>query len=181
MDAGPSDALRRCCWRIGCALPLLTLSLSSHAVDRGAIAVIVYFTHEIAAGLWIGAILGLWLCVACGSFDAHWLTQICPRVSRLAGWTVGILVLSGFYTAYYALTADPNRLIYTAYGQTLVVKVFAAILVLLIGAYNRFFLIPTIVRSSSRTALVRNVGIESILLIGILGLAALLANTPPAH
>ena len=163
------------------ALLLLLTSLSSHAIDRGAIAVIVYFIHEIAAGLWIGAILGLWLCVACGSFDAHWLEQTCPRVSRLAGWTVGVLVLSGLYTAYYALAAEPGRLIYTAYGQTLVVKVFAAILVLLIGAYNRFFLIPTIIKSSSRTALVRNVGIESVLLIGILGLAALLANTPPAH
>jgi putative copper export protein len=37
---------------------LLLLSFSSHAIDRGALAVIVYFIHEVAAALWIGAILG---------------------------------------------------------------------------------------------------------------------------
>jgi putative copper export protein len=42
-------------------------------------------------------------------------------------------------------------------------------------------LIPAIVKSSSRAALLRNVGIESIMLVGVLGLAALLANTPPVH
>ncbi len=54
-------------------------------------------------------------------------------------------------------------------------------LVLLIGAYNRYWLMPAVSESSAQASLLRNVGIESILLIGVLGLAALLANTPPAH
>src|SRR6266545_881380 len=43
--------------------PLLLLfdALSSHATDRELMAVAVYFVHEIAAGLWIGALLGLWI------------------------------------------------------------------------------------------------------------------------
>ena len=43
-----------------CGLLLLG-SLSGHAIDRGALAVVVYFAHEVAAALWIGAILGLWV------------------------------------------------------------------------------------------------------------------------
>jgi putative copper export protein len=42
-------------------LLLLFAALCSHAADAGVIAVVVYFLHEIAVGLWIGALLGLWI------------------------------------------------------------------------------------------------------------------------
>jgi putative copper export protein len=167
-----------------CALAgalLLLGSISGHAIDKGNIAVAIYFVHEVAAALWIGAIVGLWLGVVSGRLGADWVRLTAPRVSRLAGWTVAILILSGLYTAYYALGEDPNRLIYALYGRILVLKICAASLVLLIGAYNRYFLLPKLAEAPSRDALLRNVGLESTLLIGILGIAALLANTPPAH
>ncbi|MGH7914006.1 MAG: CopD family protein [Candidatus Binataceae bacterium] len=165
---------------VACVL-LLLVSLSSHAIDRGTIAIVVYFTHEVAAALWIGAILGLWFGAVRGKLGSGWILQAAPRVSSVAGWTVTVLILSGLYTGYYSLGADPHRLIDSAYGRTLVDKVCAAMLVLLIGAYNRYWLIPTLSESSARESLVINVGVESVLLIGVLGLAALLANTPPVH
>jgi copper resistance protein D len=165
---------------VACALLLLG-SFSSHAIDRGRIAVIVYFTHEVAAALWIGAILGLWFGAVRGKLGSAWILQAAPRVSGVAGWTVTILIMSGLYTAYYSLGADPHRLIDAAYGRTLVDKVCAAMLVLLIGAYNRYWLMPTVSESSAQRSLLRNVGVEFVLLVGVLGLAALLANTPPAH
>ena len=106
---------------VACTLILL-VSLSSHAIDRGAIAVIVYFIHEVAAALWIGAILGLWFGAVRGGLGSAWVLQTAPRVSSVAGWTVTILILSGLYTAYYSLGADPHRLIDAAYGRTLVDK-----------------------------------------------------------
>jgi len=165
---------------VACTLILL-VSFSSHAIDRGTIAVIVYFIHEVAAALWIGAILGLWFGAVRGKLGSAWVLQTAPRVSSVAGWTVTILILSGLYTAYYSLGTDPHRLIDAAYGRTLVDKICAAMLVLLIGGYNRYWLMPAVSESSAQASLLRNVGIESILLIGVLGLAALLANTPPAH
>src|SRR5579863_9274135 len=89
-----------------CGLLLLG-SLSGHAIDRGAFAVVVYFTHEAAAALWIGAILGLWVGAARGKLGSDWVLRTAPRVSGVAGWTVTILILSGLYTAYYSLGADP--------------------------------------------------------------------------
>ena len=160
---------------------LLLLSFSSHAIDRGRIALIVYFTHEVAAALWIGAILGLWFGAVRGQLGSGWIQRTAPRVSSVAGWTVATLILSGLYTAYYSLGADPHRIIDSAYGRTLVEKVCAAMLVLLIGAYNRYYLLPTVSETSAQETLLRNVGLESLLLIGVLGLAALLANTPPVH
>jgi copper resistance protein D len=165
---------------VACALLLLG-SFSSHAIDRGKIAIIVYFAHEVAASLWIGAILGLWFGAVRGKLGSTWVVQTAPRVSGVAGWTVTVLILSGLYTAYYSLGADPHRLIDAAYGRTLVYKVCAAMFVLLIGAYNRYWLMPSVSEASAQESLLLNVGIESILLIGVLGLAALLANTPPAH
>jgi copper resistance protein D len=160
---------------------LLLVSFSSHAIDRGRIALIIYFTHEVAAALWIGAILGLWFGAVRGKLGSGWIRRTAPRVSSVAGWTVATLILSGLYTAYYSLGADPHRIIDSAYGRTLVEKVCAAMLVLLIGAYNRFCLMPSVSEASAQESLLRNVGLESLLLIGVLGLAALLANTPPAH
>jgi len=160
---------------------LLLVSFSSHAIDRGRIALIVYFTHEVASALWIGAILGLWFGAVRGKLGSGWIQRTAPRVSSVAGWTVATLILSGLYTAYYSLGADPHRIIDSAYGRTLVEKVCAAMLVLLIGAYNRFCLMPNVSETSAQETLLRNVGLESLLLIGVLGLAALLANTPPVH
>ena len=160
---------------------LLLVSFSSHAIDRGRIALIVYFTHEVAAALWIGAILGLWFGGVRGKLGSGWIQRTAPRVSSVAGWTVATLILSGLYTAYYSLGADPHRIIDSAYGRTLVEKVCAAMLVLIIGAYNRFCLMPNVSEASAQESLLRNVGLESLLLIGVLGLAALLANTPPVH
>ena len=165
---------------VACAL-LLLVSFSSHAIDRGAIPVIVYFIHEVVAALWIGAILTLWFGAARGKLGPGWVLKTAPRVSGVAGWTVTILILSGLYTAYYSLGADPHRLLDAAYGRTLVYKICAAMLVLLIGAYNRYWLMPTVSEASAQESLLRNVGVESVLLVGVMGLAALLANTPPAH
>ncbi len=163
------------------ALLLFFESLTSHAIDKGSVAVIVYFIHEAAAALWIGAILSLRLGAGQGRFEDVWLERTAPWVSRLAGWTVTALLLSGLYSAYNALGAEPERLIYAAYGRTLVVKIGAASVVLCIGAYNRFLLIPHVGAPPARYALLRNVAVESLLLIGIIGIAALLASTPPAH
>jgi putative copper export protein len=63
----------------------------------------------------------------------------------------------------------------------LVVKIGAAIAVLLVGGYNRFVLFPDIAEHGSARLLIRNVGLESAALCGVLWLAAILANTPPAH
>ena len=64
---------------VACTL-LLLVSFSSHAIDRGTIAVIVYFTHEVAAALWIGAVLGLWFGAARGKLGSAWVLQTAPRV-----------------------------------------------------------------------------------------------------
>jgi hypothetical protein len=72
-------------------------------------------------------------------------------------------------------------LLYSSYGRVLSIKVEAFALVLIIGAFNRFYLIPALDQPASRSTLIRTVGAESLMIVGVIGLAALLANTPPAR
>lgn len=154
----------------------------SHATDKGLFAVIVYFLHAAAAGLWFGALLAFWIVARRGAPPSEWVGRAALKVSRIAGWAVTILIVTGMYTAYHGLGFDLYHLLYSAYGRTLLAKVAVFSLVLPIGAYNRYRLIPDIGVASAQKSLLRNVGIESLILaVGVLGLAAVLANTPPAH
>jgi putative copper export protein len=167
-----------------CALSagaLLAQSLGSHAIDKGTAAVAVYFVHELAAGAWFGALGGLILAVAGGGASSEWVTAATPRVSRIATWSVAILAASGLFTAYGELGLDPGLLIYSLYGRTLLYKLITVGVVLALGAYNRYRLMPAMTDAPVQASLLRNVAAETILLAAVLGWTALLANSPPPH
>jgi putative copper resistance protein D len=107
--------------------------------------------------------------------------QSARALSKLATWSVAILVASGVYLAYEGLGYSLNHLLYSSYGRVLCFKVELFAVVLAFGAYNRAYLIPVIEQPTARVGLLRNVSAESLLLIGVIGLAALLAATPPAR
>jgi putative copper resistance protein D len=161
---------------------LLLQALLSHAIDKGNIAVAVYFVHEVAVGLWIGALLTLWTVARRGNPPDIWVERAARRLSKVAFWSVIALVITGTYTTYSGLGFDVYRLLFSVYGRTLMVKVAVFAGVLTVGAYNRYWLVPKVTEPAARDALLRNVGIESLILIlAVVGLASLLANTPPAH
>ena len=153
-----------------------------HAVDRGSMAILVYLVHEAAAGSWIGALLGLWVVTRRAQPSSHWVARAARVVSTIAAWSVAALVLSGAYTAYQGLGFSVDRLLFSSYGRTLTIKVVVFCAVLSIGAYNRERLIPDTEGSGTQRILLRNVGIEALALgVVVVGLAAVLANTPPAR
>jgi putative copper resistance protein D len=160
---------------------LLLGSFSSHAIDKGLPAVAPYFIHELAASLWIGALVGTWLGFTWTKLGDEWLERAARRVSRTAGYSVAVVILTGIYNAYNSLGLMLDHLLYSAYGRTLLVKVVLFAVVMSIGGFNRYHLVPAIEKGSTRDLLLRNVTVESILLIAILGVAAILSNTPPAH
>jgi len=158
---------------------LLAWALASHAIDFGKVAVAAYFGHEAAAGLWVSFLAGLWIVARRENIDPRSFENIAKRVSRCCGWSVLVLLLSGGYLAYMALGLSIEVLAHSLYGQILLAKVTIAGLAVGIGGYNRYRLVPAAADSPARKALWRNVGVELILLLGAVGLAALLANTPP--
>jgi putative copper export protein len=91
------------------------------------------------------------------------------------------LVASGGLLAYRGLGLNLQHLLYSAYGRTLIAKVIMFVIVLTLGSYNRYWLVPQFRIPTARNALLQTVRVECCLLIVVLGLAALLANTPPVH
>lgn len=160
---------------------LLCQSITSHAVDSGAYAIAIVFIHQVAAGLWIGALVTLLVGATFGRARAEWLNWASGRVSTIAGWSVAALVVTGTIRAWYALGLRFDLLVYSLYGRTLMWKLATAATVILIGGYNRYRLVPSIGEASARATLIRNVTAECILLFAVLGWSALLGNTPPPH
>lgn len=164
-----------------CTTLLLMGSLTSHAIDHGATAVAVHLVHQLAAGLWAGSLFACWVGGRQTSLAGDFTVKAATMVSRLAAWSVSILVVTGIYIAYQGLGLSLYQLLYSNYGRVLMIKLAAFAAVLPVGGYNRYFLIPVLERAPARGAVIRNVGGESLIMVGILALAALLANTPPAR
>jgi putative copper export protein len=166
----------------GVAAVLLGLqSVTSHAVDKGAFAIGAHFVHQVAAGLWIGALVSLLVGATYGHADADWLRLATPRVSKIAGWSVAALVVTGAIRAWDALGLHLDLLVNSIYGRTLLWKVGTAATVILIGGYNRYRLVGSVGESSARASLIRNVAVECALLAVVIGWSVVLANTPPPH
>ena len=160
---------------------LFAQSLTSHAVDKGASAIAIHFVHQFAAGLWIGALACLLIGATYGRASAEWLGWATGRVSKIAGWSVAALVVTGAIRAWYALGLRFDLLLYSLYGRTLLWKLATAATVILIGGYNRYRLVPAVGEPSARATLIRNVTAECLLLGAVLGWSALLTNSPPPH
>ena len=156
-------------------------SVTSHAVDKGAFAIAVHFAHQVAAGLWIGALVALLIGATYGHAGAEWLRAATPRVSKIAGWSVAALVVTGAIRAWDALGLHLDLLVNSIYGRTLLWKVGTAATVILIGGYNRYRLVGSVGESSARASLIRNVAVECALLAVVIGWSVVLANTPPPH
>ena len=163
------------------AVLLLCQSITSHAVDSGAFAIAIHFVHQVAAGLWLGALVCLLVGATYGHARAEWLRWVTGRVSMTAAWSVAALVVTGSVRAWYAIGLHFDLLLYSLYGRTLLWKLATAGTVILIGGYNRYRLVPALGEASARTTLIRNVTAECLLLGAVLGWSALLANTPPPH
>jgi putative copper resistance protein D len=162
------------------ALLLLMDSLTSHAIDYGIVTIAIDFVHLLAGGLWAGALLGCWL-INRGSHDeeASLAVPACQILSRLAFASVAVVILSGIYLVWRTIGFSLHDLIDATYSHVLGVKLLFFAVALLIGGWNRFFLIPRLNNSPLRFKLVRNVGTEAVILFAVIGLAALLANTSP--
>ena len=161
------------------ALLLLMDSLTSHAIDYGAVTIAIDFAHELAGGLWAGALLGCWLINRGSRGEAPLAVSVCHILSRLAFASVAVLILTGIYLAWRTIGFSVHELLGATYSHVLGVKLIGFAVALLIGAWNRFGLIPRLDHSSSRFKLIRNVGTEAVILFAVIGLAALLANTSP--
>lgn len=123
----------------------LSVSLTGHASDWGDLSPTagIDWVHVAAATTWTG---GLFVLVAVVVRDArHWpttlLAEVMRRFSRLAGWCLLAVVLSGAYASWVQV-ARVTALWPTVYGRTLIVKVLLVLSLAWWGALNRYTVLP---------------------------------------
>src|SRR2546425_4636933 len=184
----------------------LTTALSGHAADWGDVtpSVLLDWIHVLAASLWIGGVVALAL-VAFGPGSAlapSSVTHICARFSRLAGWSLAAVVLTGVYNAWVQLP-DVAALRDTPYGRVLLAKLALVVVLVLLGGTNRYALLPRLTGLPARGLVARGVrrcrlalfgparvspprlvtvvACEAALGAAVLGLTAVLGETTPAR
>ncbi len=166
----------------------------SAGADNAWVAITLNGLHVSAAALWVGA-LPAWLIYARAAAAAVGeptvrmaAAYVVQRFSRWALALVAILALTGVWLAD-AQIDNVGDLFATAYGQTLLVKLLLVVGILLLANGVRRHLLPRLLSVVDATAdskgavfrlAARRVLIEAVLALGVLLLAARLAETTPA-
>lgn len=178
-------------------LLLLTTSLSSHAADSGdfSFSVLADWLHLLAASAWTGGLFFLasmlrnWI----GAQRLEPITQShitsLKRFSALAGVCVILILVTGSYQSWHQV-GGLDALLQTAYGRTLLVKLFLVLPLLALNALIPYHYLPklsrmallqsmTLVEETRR--LFNSVTVEIGLELAIIACAALLMQQPSAR
>jgi copper transport protein len=155
----------------------LALAASGHAstaspqwLTRPAV-----FLHGIGLAWWVGALLPLMAL----AHRPRPLLPVLNRFSRAAVPVVGVVALTGLLLAVIQLESF-QALISTSYGWILCFKLALVLVLLAFAALNRFRLTPALQSGSQNTRpLVRSIGFEIAVVVGILALVAGWRFTPP--
>ena len=186
---------------------VLTGSLTGHAADWGdlSLAVIVDWLHAVAATAWTGGLFGLPLMLRRPAWSPELVGVIARRFSRLAGYCLLVVVASGIYNTWVQLPSFAS-LWTTTYGVSLLLKICLASTLALLGAVNRYLVLPDLDASEPRAVgrlrrlgrmtlsgaaptpaaatakLWRFVGREALVAVVVFGCTAVLGeSTPKSH
>jgi copper transport protein len=134
--------------------------------------------HMVAVGAWIGGLV--WLLLALRDKDGLDRDQATRVFSRMAGYGLAVVVLTGLLRAYTEVGSF-HALLTTSYGDALLIKVGLVCAIVGLAALNRYRNVPALgMGTKAVTALRRTVGGEVFLAGGILAATAVLVALAPA-
>jgi copper resistance protein D len=134
---------------VGCAVLVTAMdSASGHASDAGdfSAAEIMDWLHLVAVMVWGGGLLVLSLAilprlVKQGERAAGTIARVATRFSRMAGMAVGLVALTAPYQAW-AYGGSVEALVRSPYGRTVIAKIVLFLVLLVMGAFNRYVSVP---------------------------------------
>ncbi|NJN44205.1 MAG: c-type cytochrome [Anaerolineae bacterium] len=139
-------------------LILFTFSLNSHAAaePRPFFPIAADWLHLVGASVWVGGLIffvgGVWATREVPAPPRTRLTShLIPRFSALAISSVGLIGLTGVYSAYLRVGSF-DALTTTLYGNVLVVKTLLFLPMLMLGAINLLNTTPTMRKAAEQTA-----------------------------
>jgi putative copper export protein len=176
----PAAAERAAFVTLGLAL-LTTFSIVSHAgAQPGVLPVSADLGHLIGVTGWGGALVyGAWLIPwrASGPARAS-VERAAARLSTVGLWCVTLIAATGVYASLVQLWG-PRALTDTPYGRVLLIKLAVVSSVAAVAAINRWVVLPSLARGPAAARLGGLVKVESLLLLAVLGVTAVLVSQPP--
>ena len=159
--------------------------LSPTAISLAADAI-----HATAAALWLGGLVGLVMVLSVRTPETVRATAgIIGRFSRMAFWSVIALTIAGLTLTITGSGASLNSILTTTWGQLVLAKIGLTLIVVLIAAWNRRTLVPSLTSPTENTGelavrwatLLRTIRAEAVLLVAVVALTAIVVNVPPAR
>jgi putative copper export protein len=159
---------------LGLACLAVSGSVGHSAAIQPVLAIPAKIVHLVAGSVWLGGLL--WLGWTYRRDTTAFRTEA-RRVSFVAllGWLA--VAASGVAQAYLFLNG-PRDLLNTSYGQLVLAKIAGLVILTMLGAYNRFRLVPYLDDSRRATKLSRSVTQELAVMAAILLVSGFLANVP---
>ena len=158
-------------WSLFAVATLLPSALTGHAASGGShsLASVSLYLHLAAVAVWVGALCALaWV----ASRGSKRLEPAVRRYSRVAMACFVVVGISGVISAMVRAT-DLDQLISSDYGQLVLLKVIALVVLGAFGWWQR----RRILRSGGGFA--RVAGVEILLMMATVGVAVALSRTPP--
>jgi copper transport protein len=136
------------------------------------------WVHIVAVAIWVGGLV--WLLLGTWGRESEERAQAVGRFSFLAGFALAGVASTGAVRAIQEVGWSPGRLFDTGFGLTVVAKSALFGGLVLIGAYNRFRVVPALAAGAKRLGtLRRTVGGEITLATGVFGVTGIMAGLAP--
>jgi putative copper resistance protein D len=158
---------------------------SGHAADEGdfTLTEMLQTLHILATAAWAGPILMsgfVALPYLLGNLSPAAVWEYGGRLSKVASYSVGIIVLTGVYTSDKELSGMLSGLWTSAWGRILIAKITLVLIALILGGGNRFLCLRNEATEERSIYLRKMLFCEAMLMLAILCLSGLLGNTAPA-
>jgi copper transport protein len=187
LGRGLLDRPRRIVALAACAVAACAPALTGHtrAATPEALAVGADMLHLVAGSIWLGGLVALVLVLPDLGGRRTLAAEVLARFSVVAAGVLVALVVTGAFLAW-RVAGSWSVLFETGYGRLLLVKIAAALVAVLIAAWNRFALVPRLQdaarrreRRDSAHLLVRTTAAEAGVLVAVLLVTGFLVDRSP--
>ena len=163
---------------LGAILIIISFIVVGHSLSQGIFSQFLVLIHIICISFWLGSFLPLrYMCTIKNFTNLYFIAD---NFGRYAVVYIGILILTGLIFSYILL-GGILPLITSTYGNVLLIKLFIVSMILIIGAINKFKIVPEIKKdlTTGQIKLKNSINIEIISSVLVLFTTSILTTSLP--
>ena len=163
---------------IGTVLILISFIVIGHSLSQGIYTQILLLIHLFCISYWLGSFLPFKYMCNIKNYENLYL--VAHNFGIYATFYIGLLVITGLTFSYFLL-GGILPIITSTYGNVLLFKLMLVSSILMIGAINKFRIVPNMKENLTlgQSKLKRSINIEFMLTLLILFLTSILTTSLP--